>query len=68
MAADTFNQNIDNGTSGSGGGGNNRTGGSDDYINKNVDVIFIDDVVAESSLTAGHESNAMMNNNLSSYI
>ena len=60
MAADTFNQNIDNGSSGSGGGGNNRIGGSDDHITKTVDDMFIDDVIPESLLTAGHESNAMM--------
>ena len=59
MAKDAFNKNIDNGASGS-GNGNHRIGGSDDYINKKLDDIFIDDVVAESSLTAGHESNAMM--------
>ena len=40
MAADTFNQNIDNGTSGSGGDGNNRIGGSDDYINKMLMIFY----------------------------
>ena len=61
-----LNKNIDNGGSGTssnkgtGGSSNKPTGCSDDYAIREIEETIISDIFGESSLTAGHESNAMM--------
>jgi hypothetical protein len=48
------------GQGGSGGGGGRTINGSDEYIETQVDDVFINDVQPASSYTASSESNSMM--------